>query len=220
MEFSLFHKTVPPRAGLDAASDRKTPLLLLLHGYGANEDDLLSLANYLDPRFLVVSARAPISLGGASYAWFNLGFTPQGIMINPEEIETARQTARRFLGEIVEHYKVDPSSVYLMGFSQGAMMSLACSLTFPGVASGVVALSGRLLPQTVELIGDHELLTGLPIFVGHGVNDPLLPIGHGREIRTKLETLPVDLTYREYEMAHEISIEEVRDVAAWLTARV
>lgn len=216
MEFSLYHKSVPPRAGLVEAPDQKTPLLLLLHGYGANEDDLLSLANYLDRRFLVISARAPISLGGGSHAWFNLGFTPQGILIHPEEVESARQTLKKFLGQILEHYNIDQNAVYLMGFSQGAMMSLLCALTFPGSASGVVTLSGRMLPQIVEQLPDPELLTGLPIFVGHGTYDPLLPIGHGRDIRTRLEALPVKLTYREYEMAHEISPEEVRDVAEWL----
>ena len=80
---SLFHHAAPPKSGLN----EKPPLLLLLHGYGANEDDLFSLAPYLDERFLIVSARAPVNLRGMGYAWFNLGFTPQGISVDPEEIE-------------------------------------------------------------------------------------------------------------------------------------
>ncbi len=220
MEFSLFHHTAQPKNGVSESSDEKPPLLLLLHGYGASEDDLFSLASYLDERFLVVSARAPVRLGPMSYAWFNLGFTPEGIVINPDEIETARQTLRTFIDEITAHYSTDRNAVYLMGFSQGAMMSLAVALTFPGAAAAVVAMSGRLLPQTAEQIRDTDALIGLPIFVAHGTRDPLLPVGHGRDIRTRLETLPVELTYREYDMAHEVSPEELRDVTRWLTGRL
>src|SRR5262252_4760688 len=122
--FSLFHQVAPPKGGLES----KPPLLLLLHGYGANEDDLFSLAPYLDGRFMIVSARAPIMLQPMSYAWFNLGFTPQGIVVNLDEVESSRRTIHKFIGEIVEAYDCDPKSVYLMGFSQGAMLSLAVAL--------------------------------------------------------------------------------------------
>jgi len=210
--FSLFHHAAPPKSGLS----EKPPLLLLLHGYGANEDDLFSLAPYLDERFLVVSARAPVNLRGMGYAWFNLGFTPQGISVDPEEIEAARQTLHKFIGEVVEAYNCDPNAVYLVGFSQGAMMSLAVALTFPGTVAAVVAMSGRALPQTMELITDKDTLIGLPILVVHGTQDTVLPISHGRETKARLAELPVDLTYREYEMAHEVSVESLEDVTEWL----
>jgi phospholipase/carboxylesterase len=213
---SLFHQAAPPKSGLK----EKPPLLLLLHGYGANEDDLFSLAPYLDERFLVVSARAPVNLRGMGYAWFNLGFTPQGIAVDPEEIEQARHTLRKFIGEVVEAYDCDPNAVYLVGFSQGAMMSLAVALTFPGIAAAVVAMSGRLLPQTLHLITDKDALIGLPVFVVHGTRDTVVPIGHGRDTRAKLAELPVDLTYREYEMAHEVSVESLEDVTEWLKERL
>src|SRR5262244_2545890 len=112
--FSLSHQAAPPRSGLAG----KPPLLLLLHGYGANEDDLFSLAPYLDERFMIVSPRAPVTLQPMSYAWFNLGFTQQGIVINPEEIEGSRRLLHKFISEIVQIYQCDPNAVYLMGFSQ------------------------------------------------------------------------------------------------------
>jgi phospholipase/carboxylesterase len=217
MEFSLFHQTAPPKGG---ESNAKPPLLLLLHGYGANEDDLFSLASYVDERFLVLSARAPVTIGPGSHAWFNLGFTPEGILINPDEIEAARLTLRQFISEAVTQYGADQDAVYLMGFSQGAMMSLAVALTFPGSAAGVVAMSGRLLPQTLTQIQNPDALIGLPIFVAHGTRDPLLPIGHGRDIRTRLSALPVDLSYHEYDIAHEVSQEELRDITRWLSEQL
>ena len=214
--FSLVHQSAPPKSGLEG----KPPLLLLLHGYGANEDDLFSLAPYLDERFMIVSARGPIALQPMSYAWFNLGFTPQGIIVNPEEVESSRRRIHKFIGEIVNAYECDPDAVYLVGFSQGAMMSLAVALTYPGSAAGVVAMSGRMLSRTPAMIADKDALIGLPIFVAHGARDMLLPINHGREARAMLSELPVELTYREYDMGHEISYDSLKDVTGWLKERL
>ena len=214
--FSLFHQVAPPKSGLEV----KPPLLLLLHGYGANEDDLFSLAPYLDGRFMIVSARAPIMLQPMSYAWFNLGFTPQGIVVNLEEMESSRKTIHKFIGEIVEAYDCDPKAVYLVGFSQGAMLSLAVALTYPGSAAGVVAMSGRVLPQAFEQIADKDALIGLPIFVAHGSRDMLISIDQGRDARARLSELPVELTYREYDMGHEISYDSLKDITEWLKERL
>ncbi len=211
--FSLFHHTAPGKSGLKG----KPPLLLLLHGYGANEDDLFSLAPYLDERFFIVSARAPITLRGmGGYAWFNLGFTAQGISVDPAEVEAARHTLHKFIGEIVEAYDCDPNAVYLVGFSQGAMMSLAVALTYPGSAAAVVAMSGRLMPQIIEQIPDKDALIGLPVFVLHGTRDAVLPISHGRDTSRHLSELPIDLTYKEYDMGHEVSAESLEDITEWL----
>jgi phospholipase/carboxylesterase len=210
--FSLIHQTASPRNGLVD----KPPLLLLLHGFGSNEDDLFSLAPYLDERFFIVSARGPVVLNPMSFAWFNLSFTPEGVMVDLDEAESSRQTLRAFIDELVKFYQVDPRAIYLMGFSQGAMMSLATALTYPGTASAVVAMSGRLLPQTLRQIADKDALIGLPIFVAHGTGDTVLPIHHGRDTRAQLSELPVDLTYREYPMAHEVSAESLRDITVWL----
>ncbi|HKX27591.1 MAG TPA: alpha/beta fold hydrolase, partial [Blastocatellia bacterium] len=155
----LFHRLAPSRGGLA----EKPPLLLLLHGFGADENDLLALAPALDERFLIVSVRAPVTLGAASYAWFSLGFTPEGITSNLEEAENSLLILRKFITELAAAYHCDPGAVYLMGFSQGAMMSLAAALTTPGLAAGVVAMSGRVFPQTIAQITDPETVRGLPI---------------------------------------------------------
>ena len=213
---SFFHHVSPPKMDLVG----KPPLLLLLHGYGANEDDLFSLAPYLDERFLIVSARAPVRLGSMSYAWFSLEFGPGRVIIDKEEVENSRRTLRKFINELIETYHVNPHEVYLMGFSQGAMMSLAVVLTYPGTAAGVVAMSGRLLPQILEQIPDRDALIGLPIFVAHGTRDPLLPVETGRDTRKILADLAVDLTYREYQMGHEVTAESLDDITGWLTDRL
>ena len=196
------------------------PLLLLLHGVGSHEGDLIGLAPYLDERFFIVSARAPNILGPGSYAWFHVEFTPAGPVINPQEAESSRLALLGFIDELVETYQVDSKRVYLMGFSQGAIMSLSLALTRPDKLASVVAMSGRILPEALPQMVAPEAMAGLPILVVHGTADNVLPIDYGRASRDRLSTLPVALAYREYAMGHEVTMESLAETAAWLTQRL
>jgi phospholipase/carboxylesterase len=197
-----------------------TPLLLLLHGVGSNEYDLFGLAPYLDKRFLIISVRAPHTMGVDSFAWFEVNFTPQGPVIQPEQAEASRNRMITFLNEAVAAYGADPQQVYLMGFSQGAIMSASVALTRPELVAGVVLMSGRILPQIEPLVAAPEKLKGLPVLVVHGTSDGVLPINNGRDSQKRLSALPVDLLYREYPMGHEVSRESLADVTSWLSARL
>ena len=196
------------------------PLLLLVHGVGSNERDLFSMAPSLDKRFLILSARAPNILGPDSYAWFEVGFTPQGPVINPAQAEASRKTLIAFINEAVEAYGANPKQVYLMGFSQGAIMSASVALTQPNLIAGAVLMSGRILPEIQPLIAAPKELEDFPFLVVHGIDDTVLPIRHGRASRQMLSSLPVNLTYKEYPMGHEVSRESLDDVTKWLSARL
>jgi len=196
------------------------PLLMLLHGIGSNEHDLYGLAPFLDERFLVISVRAPNTLGPGSYAWFEVDFTAQGPVINPEQAEISRKTLIPLLNEAVTSYGADPERVYLMGFSQGAIMSASVALTQPELVAGVVMMSGRILPEIQPLIAPKEELAGLPFIVVHGTADTVLPITYGRASRELLSSLPVELTYHEYSMGHEVSQESLNDVTTWLSGKL
>lgn len=196
------------------------PLLLLLHGVGSDEHDLFALAPYLDARFLVVSARAPVALDYGGYGWFRIDFTPRGMVADVEQARESLGMLPGFVDELVETYGADAGRVYLLGFSQGAMMGLALTLTRPEIIAGLVAMSGRLPREAIEVEPDPEALKGKPVLVTHGLYDPVLPVENGRGIRDRLAALPVELTYREYPMQHEVSPESLRDVAGWLTGRL
>jgi phospholipase/carboxylesterase len=196
------------------------PLLILLHGVGSNEQDLFGLAPYLDDRFVIVSARAPNLRAPGSYAWFAVSFTPDGPAIEPAQAEASRQLLLRFIAAACAAYGADPARVYLMGFSQGAIMSASVALTRPDLIAGAVLISGRILPEIRPLIAPAERLAGLPLLVVHGTEDTVLPIDHGRASRALLESLPVRLDYREYPIGHTISPASRADVAAWLRERL
>jgi phospholipase/carboxylesterase len=215
---SLVHLAQQPQQRGDGAP----PLLLLLHGVGSNEHDLISMAPYLDRRFLILSARAPYNYGWNGYAWFEIGFTGNGdvVFVDPQQIEVSRQKIIQFIGEAIAAYGADPARVYLMGFSQGAIMGSLVALTEPELVAGAVLMSGRVPAEVRPLLAAPERLAGKPFLVVHGTHDQVLPIHNGRASRDLLATLPVDLTYKEYPMEHQVSAESLTDIVAWLAARL
>ena len=201
-------------------ADAPPPLLIMLHGVGSHEGDLFGLAPYLDDRFMIVSARAPVVLPQGGFGWYPVRFTPQGAIPDIQGAAETQQKLSAFIAEAPAALGADPARVILLGFSQGAIMSLNTMLTAPELIAGVAAMSGRLLFALQPTWTAPERLTGFPVLVVHGLYDTVLPIADGRAVRATLAALPVDLTYHEYPMAHQVGDASLADVAAWLTARL
>lgn len=212
---SLVHRLRRP-----VTPNGQPPLLLLLHGVGSNEDDLFGLESELDTRFVVVSARGPYTLGPGSYAWFQVRFGPEGPIINPQQAEASRKALLKFVDEAVAAYDIHPAQVYLMGFSQGAIMSASLALTEPEKFAGAVLMSGRILPEVHDQFASAQRLARLPILLIHGTQDATLPIPYGRASRDLLTRLDVQLQYHEFQMGHQVSAASLSVVQAWLADRL
>ncbi|MGQ9838046.1 MAG: alpha/beta hydrolase [Cyanobacteriota bacterium] len=213
---SLTYRFQPPRQ----ANTGSAPLLVLLHGIGSHEGDLLQLAPYLDPRFAVVSLRAPFPLVMGGFAWFEMTWTEEGLLGNIPQARTSLQLLSSFLDQVLQQgipdSALNPAQVYLLGFSQGAIMSLSLALTEPEKLAGVVAMSGRLPMEAVAEAAPPHRLHHLAILAVHGKQDAILPIHYGRQIRDYFGRLPLRFTYLEYDMGHEISPQSLQDIQAWL----
>ena len=194
------------------------PLLVLLHGYGSDEEDLIGLAQVLDPRFHVVSVRAPIPLPEGGFAWFPLAMTDRGLAVSFEEAEAARDQVCELLVSLQQRYGVSGRTL-LLGFSQGAGMALYSGLRLPGTIGGTAFLSGLFLPEMVPDGEAGDSLNDIPVFMSHGQFDPLIPIARGRESRDMLTCLGMRIVYNEYSMGHEINAECLRDLQDWLRKR-
>ncbi len=212
VQLSLLHKIASPN------SDQNPPFptLILLHGRGTNEDDLLGLVSYLDPRFMVISARAPFRFSYGGYTWYDVleVGSPE-----PQQFAESYERLIQFLADVQQHYPVDANQVFLLGFSMGTMMSYALALTKPKEIAGVVAHSGYI-PEHPLLLFKWDELDQTGFFVAHGVHDPVIPIHFGRRAKELLSKTNADLTYREYPIAHQISEESLRDLSAWLQKRL
>jgi phospholipase/carboxylesterase len=194
----------------------KSPLIILLHGYGSNEKDLFSFADQLPDNFLVVSVRAPYILRKDSYAWFQVDFSTGKPVINKDEVEKSRLLLLQFMEQLKTQFKLDDTQIYFCGFSQGAIMSYSVGLTNPGRVKGIAILSGRLLEEVKPLIAPDEKLKALKIFIAHGKKDNTLVIDYAREARSYLEQLGLKPVYKEYDEGHSISAATLVDMIAWL----
>ena len=202
-------------------TDEKPPLLILLHGIGADENDLFGLASFLDERFFIASVQAPFTLPYGGYAWFELILEPNKPMgYNANQFEQSRQMIFEFIDAIIAEHDLDADRVYLCGFSQGSMMSMSCLLQNPKKFAGVVAMSGRAITEMIPADSNSDDFKDFPVLVTHGIYDPVLPIENGRATKELLSRLPVELEYKEYPMAHEISQESLRDVTDWLSVKL
>lgn len=194
----------------------KYPALIMLHGRGADEDDLLDLSEYLDDRLFFISARAPFQFQFSGYTWYDL------IEIGkpePKMFLESYQKLVQFHHDIKQHYPVDPTKLFYFGFSMGTVMSFAISLSIPSEVSGIIANSGYI-PENSGLSYKWNELKNCYFFVGHGIYDPIIPIEMGRRARFLLEQANANLFYREYQMAHQISEESLNDISQWLIERI
>lgn len=197
------------------------PLLVLLHGVGADEHDLLPLAAHLDPRLLCVSLRAPHAYEVMGYSWFHIDWSTVPPSYDLAQAEESRAAVAALLPELVRRHGADPARTFLLGFSQGGAMALAVALTRPDLVRGVVVHSGRLVPDLAARVAPAAALARLEALVLHGADDPVLPVERGREIRDFLEPLLGDrMLYAEHDAGHEITAASLGDVAWWLRARL
>jgi phospholipase/carboxylesterase len=210
---TLSHKIIPPRV----QETEKHPCLILLHGRGADEDDLLGLAEFLDPRLFIISVRAPLPFDyGFGYTWFEMleNFQPEFT-----SLKDSHKILTQFLDDVVEKYPVDPKQIFVLGFSMGTVMGYLLLLTRPENISGLIANSGYFSDK-FKLPVDTKPLNKHSIFIAHGTHDPIIPIHIGRQAKEFFSKRNIDLTYKEYPMAHEISEESLNDFSKWLTQQL
>lgn len=208
IQSSLEHKVIAPNSDLHPPF----PILLLLHGRGTNEDDLLGLTPYLDPRLLVVSARAPFPFPYGGWTWYDILEVGSP---HPQQFAKSYDRIVQLLADVKQHYPVDSGKISFMGFSMGAVMSYAISLTKPNEVAGVVAHSGYI-PENTSLKFAWDGLQNTDFFIAHGKYDPVIPIQFGRRANELLTNAKAKLTYKEYPIAHQISEESLSDISNWL----
>ena len=199
-----------------ATADEAEGLLVLHHGRGTDERDLLGLADFLDPgqRLRVVTPRAPLQLPGSpGYHWY---LVPRVGYPDPESFAAARGALAELHDGLWEEGGIGPERTVLAGFSMGAVMSYTMGLSAdrPAVA-GILAFSGFVptLEGWKPALADR---TRTPVFISHGRRDPVIGIEFAERARQLLGDGGLDVTYRESDLGHQIDPAHLRDAGAWL----
>ena len=192
-------------------------LLVLMHGVGSNERDLIGLAEHIPPRFYVVSLRAPYRMGPGSFSWFDFSMEPNGARTIDEAQEAqSRALLAQVLESAAQQLEIAPERVVVGGFSQGGIMALSLLLTRPELVQAVMVWHGRLLPEILPHSAPADALRGRQLWVSHGTQDPVIALAHAQAIRQHMAALPVRLTYEEFASQHEIRQAELVHSIAWL----
>ena len=215
-KLSLEYKTRQPKTSID-----NPPLLILLHGYGSNEDDLFSFSPELPDDFLIISVRAPLTLGYGSYAWYSIHFdNTDGKFSDTEEAIVARDKIANFIDEVVLNYKVNTKKIFLLGFSQGTILSYSIALNHPDKVQYIIALSGYvnrdLLPEKL----DKNSYNNLDFFISHGSVDQVIPVDWAQNAPELLNELEIKNSYQEYMVGHGVAPQNFYDFKKWIEERL
>lgn len=200
------------------AGDGPFPLILAIHGWGANAHDLLGLAPMIHGGRAIVlcpqgTVAVPVGGGNYGYGWFPLN---PGAPPDIAAFERGADALRAFVDGAVARYPVDPKKIVPIGFSQGGVMAYDLALRDPGRFAGLAALSSWLPGLLAEDLPKAPEQEGLPVLIVHGTADPMLGVEKARESRELLRPFGVALTYREFDMGHEIRPDALRVILKWL----
>jgi phospholipase/carboxylesterase len=202
--------------------DGPFPTILTLHGRGANAFDLLGLAPHIcGGKFLLICPQGPLETPIApdtmGYAWYpmSLGGPP-----DVTAILSSRQKLEDFLDECLRRYPIDAKKLVVLGFSQGGVMAYSLALTNPERFAALVVLSSWLPRELEAQLSINESVQSLPTLVQHGTQDHMIEIARARDSVERLRELRLPLTYREYEMGHEIRPRSLADLSTWLEEKV
>jgi phospholipase/carboxylesterase len=213
-DLSLRYIVSTPSRQDDTAS---LPMVVMIHGRGADAHDLADLAGLLDTpegcRFVFPNAPKPFEpYPGMAFGWtWFEGWPPQH-----ESIVESRDILLRFIDEILARYPTPGGKLVLSGFSQGALMAVDAALRTEQKIAGIMALSGGVYEHDLPGLG---ALAGVPVLIAHGSADEVVPVNYARRARRILEDAGLPVTYEEYPMGHQIVQEEIELIRGFL-ARV
>ncbi|MET0627807.1 MAG: thioredoxin [Acidimicrobiia bacterium] len=194
-------------------------VLLILHGYGADERDLGGLLPYLDPegKFVSVLPRAPHA-APPGFSWFDMA-TGDPASIRQGQLDALAQLDD-LLDATCEEHGLARSEAVVAGFSQGGGLALMLALRRSDRPhpAGVLAMSAFVPTETLDDEVDWDAAASIPVLLQHGTNDPMIPAQRARELALVLTEHDVPLVFTEYPMAHEVALESMQQARGWLDA--
>lgn len=208
METPMIYELRSPK---NVIPDKKYPALFVMHGIGSNEQNMLSLVEGLEESFYIFSIRGHLTQG-PGFAFFTIeGYGKP----HREVFDDGINRLKNFVDYASEKYPLDLSNLYLLGFSQGAILSMTLALTLGNKIKGIVALSGYI-PMFVK--EEYTINPGhnLSAFISHGEYDQVLPFEWGKENVEYFTKLGIPVTFKTYPEGHSVSLTNFQDFRAWI----
>jgi len=197
------------------------PLLIMLHGYGSDENDLFSFSSELPEELLIISARAPYSMQPFGNAWYAINFDAEkGKWNDNAQAQSSVELIAKFIDEVSNVYAIHKNSVTLLGFSQGSILSYAVALTYPEKVKNIIALSGYVNKDILpENLNDQDY-SHLDFYCSHGSVDQVIPPDWARQTQPFLNSLNIKNTYSEFPVGHGVTPQNFYEFKEWLNNRI
>jgi phospholipase/carboxylesterase len=193
------------------------PVIVMLHGYGSDENDLFSFASELPSEYAIISLKAPYKLDPYGNAWYNIYFdAPQGKWSDDDQAIESRKLVNSVLDEIAEKYPVDKQRITLLGFSQGTILSYAVALSYPEKVKNVIGLSGYINAKILIEDYEHKDFSNLRVYASHGSVDQVIPVEWARKTVPFLKSLNIPCHYSEFPVGHGVAPQNFYELKSWL----
>lgn len=210
----LEHVYVEP----DEPTDGPDPAVIVMHGRGADEQDLLPVAAELPDELATVSLRGPDPVG-AGYRWYEIDAS-EGLHTSqphPDEYRQSLDLASDSIERAIEAYDLDPARIGLLGFSMGSMLGMGLLLESPTAYDWLVGLHGYLPESHAEL--DPDGIDGKPVFLAAGDSDQIIPVSRVETAAGRFRELGADVTFNTYPTGHGVGQAELEDLVAFVDER-
>jgi phospholipase/carboxylesterase len=190
--------------------DAELPLVIVLHGRGADANDLADIAPMIDDGYRFVFPNAPQQF--EAYPGMTFGYTWfDGLPPEQKSLEASRNLLLQFIDDVVARYPTPQGKIVLSGFSKGGMMSLDSGFRTKQKLAGIVVMSGALYEGDLP-----PLRKGLPVLIVHGTADEMINVNMARRARRVLEEHGLEPEYHEYPMGHQVSQESLAVVGEFI----
>lgn len=191
------------------------PALFLIHGIGSNEQNMFPLVEGLEEQFYIFSIRGPLAQP-PGFAYFTIEAYGKP---HRDVFDQSVSQLTDFIDYASEQYSLNRSQLYLLGFSQGAILSMSLALTLGNRIKGIVALSGYI-PKIVTEDYDIKSVDELSAFISHGEMDQILPYEWGVEAQEYFKQLGANVSFHSYKEGHTVSLQNQQDFKKWLLDRL
>lgn len=203
------------RAAENAESN--PPVIIMLHGFGSDENDLFSFANELPEKYAIISLKAPIKMQPYGNAWYNIYFDDnQGKFSDDEQAIESRELVSKCIDEVIEKYQVDSNNITLLGFSQGTILSFAVALSYPEKVKNVIGLSGYVNKEILKEGYAENDFSNLKVYTSHGNVDQVIPVQWAQQTKPFLDSLNIECSYSEFPVGHGVAPQNFIELKKWL----
>ncbi|NAW51439.1 phospholipase [Elizabethkingia argentiflava] len=195
----------------------QTQVLVMLHGYGSNEEDLFNFTPNLPEDWFVISLRAPKPTPYGGFSWFDIDLSGRDQFVDKNEAIESVKGILDFIHNIKQEYQLT-TRTHIMGFSQGGILAYCIALSYPHLFDKIAILNAYPEPRILENISkDKRALSEMRFFISHGKEDAIIPLDMARKAADTLYDLGCYFSFREYNSGHHINPQNYMDLIEFLS---